>query len=303
MKILLFLATEKGKRYLEKFIDYDKKKIKGVFSFKEKDVEENFFYDTKKLCERNEITFYEWFKNKDNLEKIIIENEITHVIIIGWKYIINERINKYLEEKMIVYHDSLLPKYRGFSPTPSAIINGEKEFGFSVIFAEKELDTGDIILQKKYELKDNYKIKDCINILSNGYANSIPELIQNLKNKKFIKQNEKEATYSCWRDLEDMQINWQKSNKEIYNFIRALGTPYKGAYTFYNNNKIIIKEAEIIEDNINFEINYPGKFWKINNDEAIILCGKGLIKVKECYYVNGEKLYFKKLRERFHFLG
>jgi len=303
MNILLFLATEKGEKYLEKFIEYDKQKIKGVFSFEEKNVVENYYNNIKELSQNNEINFYEWFKNKNNLEKIVIDNEITHIIIIGWRYIINEKINEYLDEKMIVYHDSLLPKYRGFSPTPTAIINGEKEFGFSVIFAEKEMDTGDIILQKKYELKDEYTIKDCIKILSEGYSNSIPSVIKNLKNKKYIKQNEEKATYSCWRDLEDMQIDWKKSNKEIYNFIRALGEPYKGAYTYYNNKKIIIKESEIIKNNITFEINYPGKFWKINNDEATIICGKGLLRVKECYYENGEKVYFKKLREKFYFMG
>lgn len=298
MKFLLFLSTEKGYDYLKTFYEYNNNYIGGVFSFNEINVVENYFYKIKNYCEEKNIKFFNWEIFKNDIEKIIIENKINNVILIGWRYLISDKINKLLDNKMIVYHDSILPKYRGFSPTPSMIINGEKEFGFTVLFAEKDMDCGNIIYQKKYELKDSYYIKDLIFILSKGYSNSIPYVLKNLKEKNFVKQNNENATYSCWRDIEDMHINWNKSNEYIYNFVRALGSPYKGAFCYYENEKIYIYESEIINDKINFEIEYPGKFWRINNDEAVVICKNGLIKIKNCYYENGEKVIFKKLRTR-----
>ncbi|MFN7116802.1 MAG: formyltransferase family protein [Saprospiraceae bacterium] len=45
-------------------------------------------------------------------------------------------------------HPSLLPKYRGIKPLENAIINQEQEMGVTLHELVKELDAGDIILQK-----------------------------------------------------------------------------------------------------------------------------------------------------------
>ena len=46
-------------------------------------------------------------------------------------------------------HSSLLPKYRGAAPINRAILDGEAETGVSIMYMVKELDAGDVILQKK----------------------------------------------------------------------------------------------------------------------------------------------------------
>jgi len=274
-----------------------------VFSFEEVNVKENYYPLIRDECLKNNISFFDWKQNKNNLEKIVVSQHITHVILIGWRYLLNEKINSILEEKMIIYHDSLLPKYRGFAPTPSAIIKGEKYIGFSVIFAEKEMDSGDIIYQEKYELKNDYYLKDVVNILSEGYANSIPIVLNNLKVKNYFAQDHNKATYSCWRDIKDMQIDWNKSSKDIFNFIRALSEPLLGAYSYLNGKKVIIKKSQIIEQDIDFEIRYPGKLWKINKNNAIVICGQGLLQITDCYDENNSKIIFKNLRQRFEYIS
>ena len=49
-------------------------------------------------------------------------------------------------------HASLLPHYRGAAPINWAIINGEEYTGVTTFFLKQEIDTGNILLQKK-ELK------------------------------------------------------------------------------------------------------------------------------------------------------
>ena len=46
-------------------------------------------------------------------------------------------------------HSSLLPKYRGAAPINWAILNGEETTGVSIMYMAKELDAGDVILQKE----------------------------------------------------------------------------------------------------------------------------------------------------------
>lgn len=300
MKFLLFIANEKGFEYLKDFTSYSKEKIGCVVSFRENNVNISYYDKIKTFCENNELVFENWRSIKSNIASLIAHHSITDIVLIGWKFLIPERIKKLLKGEMIVYHDSLLPKFRGFCPTPTAIIKGEKEFGFSIIKAEKEMDTGDILMQKRYPLKEEYYVEDIIKILSKGYSDSIPFLLDgSLKKSFFKKQDEKLATYSCWRDLNDMQIDWSQKNTDIYNFIRALGNPYKGAFTYLDDKKIYIFKSEIIREDKQFELNYPGKFWEINDAEATIICGKGLLKISDCFIENGERLKFNKLRKRF----
>ena len=59
------------------------------------------------------------------------------------------------------------------------------------------------------------------------------------KKKKLKKQNNKLAKYYKQRSDEDGQINWEKmSNTNVVNFVRAISSPYPGAYTFYKNKKV-----------------------------------------------------------------
>ena len=52
-------------------------------------------------------------------------------------------------------HASLLPQYRGAAPINWAIINGEKETGVTTFKLKHEIDTGDILLQKKIKIGDD----------------------------------------------------------------------------------------------------------------------------------------------------
>ncbi len=46
-------------------------------------------------------------------------------------------------------HPSLLPKYRGATPIQSAIANGDRETGVTVMLMDAGMDTGDVVLQER----------------------------------------------------------------------------------------------------------------------------------------------------------
>ncbi len=57
-------------------------------------------------------------------------------------------------------HASLLPKYRGAAPINWAVINGDKETGVTTFFLKHEIDTGDIIEQRKIEIRPEDNVGD-----------------------------------------------------------------------------------------------------------------------------------------------
>src|SRR3989344_298788 len=49
-------------------------------------------------------------------------------------------------------HPSLLPKYRGATPVPHTILNGERETGVTIIKMSNVIDAGQIVAQKQVAL-------------------------------------------------------------------------------------------------------------------------------------------------------
>src|SRR2546428_7680039 len=50
-------------------------------------------------------------------------------------------------------HPSLLPKYRGASPIQSAVADGQREAGVTIMYQSEALDAGDIILQRRVPIE------------------------------------------------------------------------------------------------------------------------------------------------------
>ena len=151
-------------------------------------------------------------------------------------------------------------------------------------------------------IDDNKYVMEIIGILSGLYLRIVLNIFKALKGGTLIgiPQNESEASYCIWRDIEDCHIDWSKSSKDIYNFIRAVGKPYYGAYCFLDGEKIIIEKSEVCEKDINFVTRDCGKIWRIDNGCPIVICGKGMLKITKASYKEKQEeiVAFQKIRCR-----
>lgn len=226
-------------------------------------------------------------------------NTSNYHIVIGWRWM--NKTSK--DQKLIVIHDSLLPKYRGFNSLVTALIRGDTEIGVTALFGANEYDKGDIITQENIRIKYPIKIGEAIDKIALLYKKILSNLLLEIFYGNSIngfKQDDLNATYSLWRDEEDYRINWNESAKEIKRFIDAVGFPYKGALSYINNEKIRIKEAEIEQDVI-IANRDTGKIIFKKDNKPVVVCGIGLIKIIEAFTENGEKKLFKnQFRIRFH---
>ncbi len=176
-------------------------------------------------------------------------------------------------------HSGKLPMYRGRNILNWVLINGEDEFGITVHYIDKGIDTGDIICQETFEiyLSDNYK-----SILEKTYINCPLVLIKAINliydgNVKRIPQKSisLEGLYCSRRISGDEMINWNQSSSDIFNFIRALVDPGPFATANLNGNELKIIEAELVPDAPSYK-GIPGS----------ILCKDNagfLVKTKDSY--------------------
>lgn len=136
-------------------------------------------------------------------------------------------------------HAALLPQYRGAAPINWAIINGETQTGVTTFFLDHDIDTGRIIMQEKFEIKDDYNVEDVYNGLMRlgaGIAlKTIDKIIEGGGKVDTMPQSEMLPTS---RELhsapkifkETCLIDWNMTARRVRDFIRGL-SPYPGAWT------------------------------------------------------------------------
>ncbi|MFH1745284.1 MAG: methionyl-tRNA formyltransferase, partial [bacterium] len=160
----------------------------------------------------------------------------------AYAQIISEEILNLPEYGCVNIHGSLLPKYRGASCVQAAIINGDKESGITIIKMDENLDTGQIIAQKKIEI-ENFDtaetLSDKLSALGGEFIVSI--LKKYINNEiKLINQDDNSASYAKKLKKNDGRIDWNKTAEEIEKFTRAMHS-WPGAFTEIEKLKKTLK--------------------------------------------------------------
>lgn len=136
-------------------------------------------------------------------------------------------------------HAALLPQYRGAAPINWAIINGETMTGVTTFFLDKDIDTGRIILQKKFPIPDDADVEYVYNGLMHLGADIAEETINLVlegdRHVDSTDQNQLTATdcelHQAPKIFKDTcKINWSLTAKQVYDFVRGL-SPYPCAWT------------------------------------------------------------------------
>ncbi|MGH4118091.1 formyltransferase family protein [Clostridium sp.] len=288
-KIVFYLMNEKGFHVLENFLkDFGPENIEYIVLAGDKNVRNDYYNEIRNLCVKYSINYLD--------RRTYIPIFKGYKFVIGWRWIIQD------SSKLIVLHDSILPRYRGFAPLVNMLINGESQIGVTALFASNEYDKGDIIKQQTIPVIYPVKIQQAIELVSNLYSkiiNDISALIFNNENLVGIPQLEEDATYSLWRDDDDYFINWTSDSHCIRRKVDAVGYPYNGAKTYLNKEIIIIDEVEEYPD-LKIENRDSGKIIFMEDGLPIIVCGQGALKIKSARYEDGKSIMpIKKFRSKF----
>ena len=259
-KIVLNLMTEKGLEILKYVISINKEIIDHVVIARHVNIDNDFSSQSNKalchsdeiakLCELNSLKHF-YRGNEPKVDK----NH--YIFAISWRWMI-----KHPSNKLIVFHDSLLPKYRGFAPLVNMLINGEEQIGVSAIFGSSEYDKGVVIQQKGTQISYPIKIADAIKINNNNYLYLVEILVKKISKSEKITattQFELNASYSIWRDFDDYFIDWTQSASEIKRFVDAVGSPYLGARSRISNGDELIIEDTIVVTDVHCELRHVGK--------------------------------------------
>lgn len=283
--------TAKGVAVLNKIInEFGAGSIAFVVTAEDRKNNYDGFEDIKRISTDANISVYSRDRIPSNVDSVV-------ALAVSWRWLITENFSS-----TIILHDSLLPKYRGFAPLVSALINGENRIGVTALLAQEEYDRGPILAQKIACLTYPVTIRQAIEKIIPCYEDLVVKVVNMITkgNFKSVQQDESEATYSLWLDESDYQIDWNSDASQIRRFIDATGYPYKGAFTYISGSKVRVFTAEEEKD-VEIENRIPGKVIFCRNGEPIIVCGSGLLKLKSAVFEDTKEdvLQLLKFRTRF----
>ncbi len=185
--------------------------------------------------------------------------EIDLVLVFAYGKIIPKKLLDLTTYGFWNIHPSLLPKYRGPSPTSAPLVNGDLETGTTLIKLDEKMDHGPIIDQQIYQiLKTDTRIdleKKLSDLGIKLFIKNVEKLLN--KNINLVSQNENEATFTKILKKEDgfIEINALKTmllsnQNKLFNLYKGL-INWPGIWTkiIINNQEKRLKITEIEFDN------------------------------------------------------
>jgi len=217
------------------------------------------------------------------------------VFLIGWQYLL-----PFSDPRLIVFHDSLLPRHRGFAPTVTALIAGDEVIGVTALRPEPGIDTGPIIAQAEFPVHRPARIGEVLERQAGLMVDLARQIIASQIEGSLSTrpQDERQATYSIWRDREDYFIDWTWPAETIERFVHAVGYPYEGARTVFDGQVVVVDHCAACED-VRFSIRQPGKVWAVEGDTVRVVCGQGMLGITALRTCENVPVEIGKIRSRF----
>ncbi len=181
-------------------------------------------------------------------------------------------------------HGSLLPQYRGAAPINWAVINGEKETGVTTFKLQHEIDTGNILLQQRFNIGDDETAGEVHDRMKEIGAKLLVQTIDGLLNgtiEETVQHHSPLTTHPLKHApkifTETCRINWDRPLNEIYNLIRGL-SPFPGAFTLLGDKTLKIFRAK---KDITTPLIPPGRY-ESNGKQLLRFAGRdGYIEILE----------------------
>lgn len=284
MNIFVLCATNRGRRFLARLFALCPTDDFFVFSFPEESWEPQYLDDIRRLATDHGAAFFET-RNvaHERFNSVWSTVPVDLIFVISWRYLIPITLAEKSRLGCIVFHDSLLPRYRGFAPTVWAMVNGENQTGVTMFHLAEAMDAGDIIDQVAIQIGSDDTIREVMDKVTEAYLYLLEKNLPLIKTGRAPRkpQDQSLATYTCKRMPKDNEIDWSATTDAVYNLIRAVTRPYPGAFTWYNNRKLTVWSASPLRDNLRYVGRIPGRVVEIRRGEGVVvLTGDGRLLIK-----------------------
>ncbi|MCL2146391.1 MAG: hypothetical protein FWH52_01165 [Synergistaceae bacterium] len=207
------------------------------------------YTDVMKYCKDKNLKYIQ-VSSYSLTEEIDVERlmreDIDVLLVLGWQRLVPEWLIKHVKIATLGGHGSAygITGGRGRSPQNWALIMGEKSFTLSLFRIDVGVDAGNVILERTFEYSCFDSIETSYFKVSWLMAEMIFEALNCNNLDVFIgKPQHGEAYFLPKREPDDGMIDWKQNTESIYNLVRALTSPYPGAFSICDGAKVMIWKA------------------------------------------------------------
>jgi methionyl-tRNA formyltransferase len=142
-------------------------------------------------------------------------------------------------------HPSLLPRFRGVSPIPAAIMEGDLWTGVSVMLLDAGTDTGPVFSSAQVPLFSTDTTGSLSVKLARIGAQLVLDILPSWEQGQIVAvpQDSSRATYCRKLSKEEGEIDWKMPAAAISRRVRAFN-PWPGAFTFWEGKQLRIIDAQ-----------------------------------------------------------
>ena len=207
-------------------------------------------------------------------QHIFREHKADAAVVAAYGLLLPEQILKATRFGCINVHPSLLPRWRGAAPIQRTIMAGDKETGVVIMQMDAGLDTGDMLLVKRFSIPDGMNAGELHDALAEIAKPMIIETLQRLKDGtvKPVKQPSGGITYAHKILKEEYRINWKEPAGAIRNKVLGLA-PSPSAYFIYKGE--MIKVLDAVAQDSETRNQKPGT---VLDAQLTVSCGEGALK-------------------------
>ena len=184
-------------------------------------------------------------------------------------------------------HASLLPRHRGPAPVAHAIMCGDKETGVTTMFMDAGIDTGDILLQQKTDIRACETCGELTTRLAQIGADLLILTIRELENGTLIRipQNEHEMSYDPMLDKSMGNIDFSDSADAVCGKINGLN-PWPCVTVPLGGDRLKLLRA--------VKTFGTGRYGTVTEADPkkglIIACGSDAVRITEIQAPGGKKM-------------
>ena len=200
--------------------------------------------------------------------------------------IVPQRYFNAAKNRAVCYHPSILPRHRGANAINWALIMGDKRTGLTIFWPDAGIDTGPILLQKKVDISpDDTAGSLYFNRLFPMGVEAMVESVKLIEEGKApqIPQDDSKATYEPPCDDRVAGLDWERTGRQIYDFIRGCD-PQPGAYADFRGEMVRFYGAGFMPGKIGGDIDAaPGTVTGLDlKGLRIAVAGGELLVTKVC---------------------
>jgi methionyl-tRNA formyltransferase len=203
-------------------------------------------------------------------------------LVVSYGELLREEFLALPREVCLNVHPSLLPRHRGATPIPAAILAGDEETGVSIQKMVLELDAGDVLVQKRARVLPGETAGELAQRLAELSGEACLEALEQVAAGTAVYRPQDPAQVTVCKRLkkEHGLIDWSHSALELERHVRAMN-PWPMARTeLPGSGPLNVCRAALAGDPAAGRVAKPGELLQAR-ERFLVACGEGALELLE----------------------